>query len=388
MSRKAVFEPLTKAAVRGLTAGDGKQVFLWDSRIPGLGVRAMQSGVKSFILDYRVGTRRRRVTLGRVGELTLDQARAKAAQWRLKVHAGDDPKAVVEAKRAAPTLADLRTRFMAEHAPKRSASTVRNYELLWRKLDHLDARPVAEMRWEDIAAVHTRLADRPYLGNRLLALVSKAIALAKRWDWYPRQLPNPGREHDRHPERKRGIALDADALYRLGQAIDAEESSPMVAALRVVLFTGARPAEVCGARWKDLDDSGRVVSLPETKTGPRALYLGRPAAEIVAKQIRVGRFIFPGRDLQKPISGIRRRLWYRIRDRAGLPETVRLYDLRHTWATMAEELGVSEDRRRRLTGHSVAGVHAGYIHVRDQVLQAEADRVAGAIEDALEGRLA
>lgn len=374
-------------SIKALEPGE-RQVFLWDSLSPGFGVRVTPNGVKSYVLDYRIGSRRRRVTLGLVSEMKLKDARKKASAWRDRVRIGEDPLTTIEERRDAPLVRDLRKRFMKEHAPKRSRSTVRNYEVLWKKLAHLETVPVADIRWEHIAAVHAAHAGRPYAGNRFLALVSKAWALAKRWGWYPRELPNPGREHDRHAEQRRGVALSPDELRRIGKVLEAKKSSPTLAALRVVFLTGARPAEVCSARWDELNGEGQVLHLPRTKTGPRALYLGEPAAKVVAEQLRVGPYIFPGRELDKPLKSIRRRAWYRVRDAAGLPEHVRLYDARHTWATFAEELGVSEDRRRRLTGHSVAGVHAGYIHVRDQVLLAEADRVAGVIDAAMRGETA
>jgi integrase len=266
-------------------------------------------------------------------------------------------------------------------------------------LPALGGKRVAEVSWEDVARLHAQVAVRrpipksqrhrggPFQANRLLATLSKAFALAARWGMLPRDRPNPASGHDKQDEQpgRRGQALDAAPLGRLGKAIAAEPASPMRDALLVALLSGARPGEVCALRWADLENEGRVVRLREAKTGPRALYLGAPAAELVARRPRVGEYVFAGLDGTRIYD--LQPLWQRVKAAAGLDASVRLYDAgRHSFASRAEELGVDSERRRILTGHApAADAHARYVHRRPATLLAAADRVAEAIAAELRG---
>jgi integrase len=255
-------------------------------------------------------------------------------------------------------------------------------------LPALGSRKVGAVTWNDLDALHRRLAPTPYQANRMLSLASKAWALAARWGWYPRNLPNPAHGHDRHPEQARGRALDREQLARLGAALDQEQDgTASVAALRFCLLTGCRPGEALGARWEDLDLSARLWRLPAAKTGPRAVYLGRPALEVVLGITRAGSWLFTGRgDADDvPLASLRA-LWERLAARAELPEGLRLYDAtRHTFATTAAELEVPRDVRQLLMGHAPGReAHDRYVHATGVLLRA-ADLVAGHLAAALRG---
>ena len=332
------------------------------------------------------------MTLGGHGQLTAAEARREAKKAAGEVAKGRDPQELRKAPREAPTVRDLAARFMAEHAAKRSASTRRNYGILWERhlLPALGSKTVAEVGWADVARLHYKMRATPYMGNRMLSLVSKAWSLAAKWGWWPREIPNPGREHDRHREdQERGSALSEEQLQAVGGALAKEEGSP-ADALRLCILSGARPSEVRLLRWEDLEPDGRVVRLPDSKTGSRCLYLGGPAAEIVARQPRLGAYVFPGGDPRKANGRGRfdpdspqadlKGVWSRVRERAGLDGRVRMYDAtRHTFATWAEELGVPRERLRRLVGHSVRDITSRYTHQRREVLLADADLVAHAV---------
>jgi integrase len=132
-----------------------------------------------------------------------------------------------------------------------------------------------------------QLAHAPYQANRLLSLASKAWALATRWGWFPRTLPNPACDHARYPEQPRGRALDRKQFARLGTALDRERNGlTSVAALRFCLLTGCRPGEALAAKWEDVDLVACVWKLPAAKTGPRAVYLGQAAVDILSEAVK------------------------------------------------------------------------------------------------------
>lgn len=380
---------ITKKLVDTIQADPARDILVWDTDTAGFGLRVSRGGVKSYVFQYKIHGRARRMTLGEHGRaLTLDAARKLAVSRRLAVQAGGDPATEAETAAAAPIVRDLATRYLQEHASKKSASTRRAAEMLFRLylLPALGSRKVASVTWNDLNAIHRKLGHAPYQANRLLALASKAWALAARWGWFPRDLPNPARGHDRHPEQPRGRALNREQLAQLGAALDQEpEGASSVAALRFCLLTGCRPGEALAAKWQDVDLTARVWRLPAAKTGPRAVYLGTPAVEVLSGLPRVGSWLFVGRSGDAPLVSLRA-LWERVAARAELPEGLRLYDAtRHTFATTAAELEVPRDVRQLLMGHAAGReAHDRYVHATAVLLRA-ADLVASELARALRG---
>lgn len=384
---------LTKMLVRKAEPDPQRARYIWDTEQVGFGLRVTKSGVRSYFFEYSLPGWRspRRMTIGRAPDLTLDQARKKARELREKVMVGIDPLTERAAELAQPTVGDLAERFMREHASLKAASTRRNYGLLWDRhlLPALGDRKVGDVTWSDISDLHRRMKKSPYQANRMLALASKAFGLATQWGWWPRNIPNPARDHHRFTEdRYRGQALTPEQLRAVGLALEEEQDGSIPAAcLKTVMLTGARPGEILKATWHDLEMDGRLIRLKVAKTGPRAIYLGEPAAEIVAEQPRLGEYLFPGLDLKGPMYDLKS-IWNRVKKRADLPRRIRLYDAtRHNFISMALEIGVALDRVKILAGHAVStDITARYTHYRPDRLLLDADRAARALESAIDGR--
>jgi len=381
---------LTHRLVSSMRADPDRDTLVWDRELVGFGLRVSRRGVKSYVVQYRAPDGRdRRLTLGKHGSgLTLEEARKLAGKRLLEVRNDRDPAAERRAFAAAPTVEDLVARFLEEHASKRSPSMQRNCGMLFRLylLPAVGARKVADVRWEDLERIHGRLRDRPYQANRFLAVCSKAWALAARWGWWPREMPNPAQGHDRHHEERRGQALDMAGLGRLGEALREEDSSSMpAAAFTLMLLTGCRPGEALKVQWPAIDLDTRTWHLPASKAGPRAVYLGQPAMELLRALPRCGELVFPGRT-SGPMSDLKR-LWARLAARAELPARMRLYDAtRHTFNSTAAYFGVPREIRMRLMGHSLGrDVHDIYTHLRPEQLLAAADLIAGGLAAALRG---
>jgi len=252
---------ITKKLVDSLEPDPARDVLVWDTELAGFGLRVSRGGVKSYIFQYKFQRRARRITLGEHGRaLTLNAARNLAVARRLAVQAGGDPATEAQDAATAPAVRDLGTRYLAEHAAKRSKSTQRSAAQFFRLflLPALGSRKVASVTWADLEAIHQRLAHIPYQANGLLSLCSKAWSLAARWGWFPRDQPNPAHGHDRYPERVRGQALDREQLARLGAALDQEKSGSIgAAAFRFCLLTGCRPGEARAAAAVERDQRER-----------------------------------------------------------------------------------------------------------------------------------
>ena len=180
--------------------------------------------------------------------------------------------------------------------------------------------------------------------------------------------------------------MDREQLAQLGAALDQEKNGlTSVAALRFCLLTGCRPGEALAAKWADVDFAARVWKLPAAKTGPRAVYLGQAAVEILSGLTKDGPWLFSGRVDGAALTSLRA-LWERVAERAELAKGLRLYDAtRHTFATTAAELEVPRDVRQLLMGHAVSrDAHDRYVHATGVLLRA-ADLVASELSKALRG---
>jgi integrase len=380
---------ITKRLIDSIEADPERDTLVWDTDLAGFGLRVSRGGVKSYVFQYKIHSKTRRMTLGEHGRaLTLKAARKLAVARRFAVQAGGDPATEAEEAAIAPTVRDLATRYLAEHASKKSASTRRSAEMLFRLylLPTLGSRKVTAVTWSDLEAIHQRLVETPFQANRVLSLASKAWSLATRWGWFPRDLPNPARDHDRYPEQRRGRALDREQLAQLGAALDQERpGATSAAAFRFCLLTGCRPGEALAARWENIDLSARVWKLPAAKTGPRLVYLGQATVEMLSGLAKNGPWLFSGNVAGAPLYNLEA-LWKRLTARAKFPKGLRLYDAtRHTFATLAAELEVPRDIRRLLMGHTTGwDAHDRYVHAVGVLLRA-ADLVAGELAAALRG---
>ena len=160
----------------------------------------------------------------------------------------------------------------------------------------------------------------------------------------------------------------------------------MVAAIQLLLVTGARVSEVLGARWEWVDWDHRVIRLPDSKTGAKLIYLGDLAVKILEllwalPQAKDNPFIIAGAVKGKPLADLRHP-WYRIRERAGL-DGVRLHDLRHTAASIGVSQGMNLPVIGRLLGHTQASTTQRYAHVGADPALTAANAIGAVVEGAL-----
>ncbi len=390
---------LTKRVVDALKPDGPKEAFAWDSEAPGFGVRAYPSGRKIFVAKYRTPAGRQRWhKLGPFGVLTVEQARTEARDVLERVRRGVDPSAERAAKRRAPCVKDLAQRFLDEHAvPHKKASSVVSDRDLLRLyiLPRLGASAVADVTRDDLAALHRAIGcdsearrGTPTTANRVLFLCSTMFNFAERWGWRAAH-SNPTRHVPRFKEVRRERYLSPAELGRLGQTLAACASSELpsvIAAIRLLLFTGCRRGEVLGLRWEDVDFERNMLRLSDTKTGPRVVRLNAPALEVLA-DLRERRgaspWVIVGGIEGKPLVGLPH-AWQRIRRRAGLDE-VRLHDLRHGFGSAAVSGGASLYVTGALLGHRNLDTTQRYAHLADDPLRAASEAVGARIAAALNG---
>ncbi len=333
---------LTDSAIKALSPGDT----LWDAKVPGLHVRVSLKANKSYYLFYRTKAGvSRRPKLGDCNILDVGQARDIARDSLAVVAAGGDPGANRARSRLEPTVAVLFERCFLEHwSPKKYAPDVR------RLFDcnikpRLGGHRVRAIGYDDVAGLHRAMQTTPVEANRTLAVTSKMLNLAERYG--ERAIgSNPCRHVARYPEKSRKRFAKAPELAMIGQQMDViyQAMPASVTFIALLIFTGMRPSEVAAARREWIVEG--VLRLPDSKTGPREVYLSSHALNLIERLPAPADGTLTG--IQYP-----RRVWKRIREAAGAPD-LWLYDLRRTFATVSLGGGQSLSLIGEVLGHKTA----------------------------------
>lgn len=370
---------LTKPLINALSAQD-RDVVVWDSSMPGFGMRIKSSGVKSFIVQYRNKSgRSRRVSIGRLGVLTLDQARKEAIRLLGDVAKGKDPAEERRVLLHGETVAQLAAFYMKEHCEGRcKPRTIAAHNWLLEKfvLPRLGSRKLLDLRPADISKLHADLKATPYNANRALGLLRAMLNHAERREMIPRG-SNPAALITPYPEKKRERYLSPAELQRLLETLETMVKKGTVdiyedAAIRLLLYTGCRLSEITTLEWASIDfDKARLV-LKQHKTdrnGAKIIPLNAPALQLLRSipKVKHNPYVIVGRvpgghliNLQKP--------WRRIRKQARLDD-VRLHDLRHSFASFAIGAGIPLAIIGGLLGHRSVQTTARYAHLADDPLQ-------------------
>ena len=385
---------LTVAVTKTATATGRNPVTIWDNKVTGLGLQVTPAGRRSFVLRYRgADGRKKQAILARVGELSLREARKRAAAELVAIRAGEaDPLERRRAVREAPTVADLAARFFDDFAPARvelgrmSARTVADYR---RQADRyilpvLGRRKVADVGRRDVDRVLGKVTA-PVQRNRIAALASRLFNLAETWDMRP-QHSNPVRGVERAREEPRDRVLAPSEMAALADALAAEDdhAPAPVAAIRFAAVTGLRIGEVLAIRWEHVEsETGRLI-LPETKTGRRVHDLPAPALAILAALPRFGPWAFTATG-RGPVSyKSAHGAFQRAAKRAGLDD-VRPHDLRRGYMTNAAAAGVGSHILRDLLGHKTTAMADRYVRTVGNPVRDARERVSAAVAGMMAG---
>ena len=149
-------------------------------------------------------------------------------------------------------------------------------------------------------------------------------------------------------------------------------------------FTGCGLREILHLKWEQVDFERGLLFLPESKTGKKTVILNAPALEVLNGLDRVGSYVVPGDDPNKPRADLKRP-WAAVTKRAGL-DGVRLHDLRHTYASFGAGGGLGLPIIGKLLGHTQASTTQRYAHLDSDPLRRASEHIGGRIAAALEGK--
>lgn len=408
---------ITKKAAETQACPEKGSAFLWDSEVPGFAVR-VHGGKgrvwRAYVVRFPVAGKDRWITIGehgcpwkpdpRTGRpriLTAELAREEALRIRGIWQSGGDPRTlrakdrlgvVVPARLPCPTVEEFSVRYLDKHSDlhKAYASAKKDRELLKGRILPM----LGPMRMDDVGPgqvtdLQAKLRKTPVTANRCLSLLSHMFTLARRWGALPKSHENPCRDVPRFREGERERYLSGEELARLGPALVAEKKENLyeVAAILVLAFTGARPTEILGLERDQLQlKLGHVMVRRKGRWLP--IFLPPPAVAIL-KDLPAKKgnpYVFPAKKSNGPLTnaGPLRTVWRRARAAAGL-EDVRLYDLRHTLASMAVNTGYSLPIIGGLLGHTNPKTTQRYAHLAALPVRTAGKKVATQIEAAMGG---
>ena len=369
---------ITKARARAFTAPPGRDAVLWDGDVPGLGLRARASGRKTWIVHRRIGSTVVKRTLSASDAMSVEDARQTARVLIEEAERGDKAPTLV------PTVRTFGPAFLADCAgrwkPKTRETHAHNMQRFIlpafgnRRVDAITGRDVRS--WFDDLSV-TRAAT----ANRSLAVLSSLMKHAEDLGLRP-EGSNPCRGLRRRKTGFEAHYLTDVEFAALGWALaKIEDEHPVaVAVVRFLLYTGARKSEALGLRWEHIHGDRAV--LPDSKSGPRTIWLATPARAILDALPRSDScpWVFASGDGEAVSIAAP---WQAIRKRAGLGG-LRLHDLRHSHAAVAVSTGEGLRIVAGLLGHADIETTFGYAHLAEASVFKAADRVSRTLADALD----
>ena len=373
---------LTDAGIARLRP-EPREYTVWDTRVPGLGVRVRPSGARTYIHYRKSAEGARTVSLGPATLRGIEEVRRACI-------APDTVETMPAARSDAPLFRDFvagpwKTACYERWKPSTRKATRSGLKCQLLpvfgavRLDRISR--VMVVRWYDAYS-----ATAPGGANQVLDLLRQILnhAVVR-----GHVTTNPARNIRRNPRPKRTRFLSREEIRRLHRALDhhAQRSASkrqQADIIRLLLLTGCRKNEIVRLRWREVD--GDRLNLTDAKTGPRRVFLNPPARGIIEREPRQGDspWVFPSvRTPARPQDdGLP--LWYTVRREAGI-EDVRLHDLRHSVATHAVMAGVPLPVVAHLLGHRHPSMTLRYAHVGDAEVEASAERVGQAIARLMAG---
>lgn len=226
----------------------------------------------------------------------------------------------------------------------------------------------------DIVAWRDAMTRKEGAFNRAIPILSVMLGYAETLGYRPRG-SNPCKGISRYKRRVKERFLSAREYQRLATVLHAQSATMPIetAAIWLLVYLGARKGEILGLRWEWIGEA--YIDLPDSKTGPKRLYLNRQAAIILSGLTRQSSGRVLG-DAFRP-----RRLdnaWVEIRSVAGIPD-VRLHDLRHSFASVAIGHGISLSKLGGLLGHALPETTVRYAHLADDTIGEAASRISGSM---------
>ena len=373
---------ITKRAVDALTPPAKGYALVWDDEIKGFGLRVTSSGVKSFILQKRINRKDHRITLGRYGEITAEQARKDAQVKAGLIAGGGDPvadrkRAVLATKTLAEVLADYgeARNAIRDSTRKDMAGVLKRYSADWLK------KPINTITPDKVLARHKKIGqETPASANKwgryLRALLSFAVGRYTDTEGRPILTDNAvkvlSRARSWYRVERRQSVIQPHQLAAWWDAVTRLRNTAHKDYLLTLMLTGLRKEEARTLLWHDVDFAARTLTVHNTKNhSSHTLPMGPYLAALLNARERLGPMVFMSTHGQ--VGNLRYSL-ESIAKASGVKFMA--HDLRRTFATVAESLDIPSYALKALLNHKGGSdVTSGYLIITTERLRAPMEKV-------------
>ena len=343
-----------------------------DAKLRGFGVRVTPTGRKRFFVQCQHRGERVWKIVGDAGTMSVDEARASAVETLAAIRRGEEAphrpdETLFEA--VAETVFERHERLW-----KAGTLNVNRSYLRCQILPHFAGRQIADIDRQEVRNWFASLRAKPVAADRSMPVLSVIMREAETMGMRP-EGSNPCRGIKRYRRKGRERFLSDDEIHRLSARLTAHEARQpqQVVVIRLLLLTGCRKSEILTLQWSDYREGH--LYLRDGKTGPRTVWLSKPARNILDGLTRRNLWIFPGADRDRPRCtswlGV---FWSRVCAEAGLDD-LRLHDLRHAHASLALRRGENILAIGRLLGHRRAETTLKYTHAADAMVRDAVEKV-------------
>lgn len=377
---------LTKTLIDGTKSGT-KDIELRDTIVPGFLCKVTPAGSKVFMVQYRTNDGlKRKPSIGRFGELSVEQARMIASDLMADVRRGKDPSAQKAADRSAPTVTELCARFITDYSMMRNkpasvASYQRQIEI--KVIPHMGQVKIKDVTREHIVDFMRKNMHAPIQANRVMSCLSKMFNMAEVWGYRP-DGSNPCRHVPKNAERGKTRLITDDQVIKIYQYLErakaeALEHPSLLLAIRLQFAFAARMSEITQLEWVWVDLKSRRVTWPDSKTGDMSKPISSEAFELLTEawEQRSSPYVcYQPDDINLPMGKVVYYVgWQRVLKAAGVP-SIGTHGIRHRAATDIANSGVPVKVGMALTAHKTVTMFMRYVHVEDDPIRQAAELVA------------
>jgi len=407
---------LTRQVVDAVTIRT-KDYIIWDDTLPGFGLRVFTSGRRSYVIQCRAFGRSRRCTIGPHGLWTADQARHEAKAKLGKIRRGEHLAPEGSFTSDGITVGELCTLYLKDLAaglikgrnghPKKPTTIASDIGRIHRHIiPLLGARVVNDVTKADINQVladvmagKTRVTvQTKTLRHRVVVrggagAASRTVGLLSSIFSYAVGVgmihTNPAHGVRRPKDGVRNRRLNEDEYRELGailrRAAEIQKYRVAVDIIRLLALTGCRRSEMVGLKWSEADTDWSCLRLADSKGGASVRPIGLPVVEYLEarRKNRVGTHVFPGSRKHNTFGSFPKH-WGQIVRNTALSD-VTPHVLRHSFASIANDLGFTEVTIAALVGHAMGSTTSKYVHASNPMLIMAADTVSGYIQGLLDG---
>jgi len=393
---------LTKRVIDAVEVRE-KDYIIWDDELPGFGLRVFKSGKRSYLLQYRAAGRSRRYTIGLHGIWTPDTARKEARVQLGKIAQGDNPAEARQLDRNAMTVAELAERYIKamDAGLIMGKGQLRGHIIPLigqRRVQELTKADVTKMMNDIISGKTKAVRKTKKRGKSILrggrGTASKCVGLTGSMLTYAISLGiiehNVAHGIKKPKDRVRDRRLSEDEYRALGRMLREADDDPELAwtvgITRLLALTGCRRGEVISLKWSEVDFENSCLRLADSKEGASIRPIGLPVVELLEtlRKTATSDFVFPGTRSADTYGGLPRQ-WRKTFGDSELSDLT-AHVLRHSFASLANDLSFTESTVASLLGHATNSITSKYIHSLDSVLIMAADTIATYVQGLLDGQ--